>query len=164
MFHSPRKGSVEHTIHSVASDFTPMIPEKLPPANRKYKVPYFGGISKDGKTAYIDKDADLMMPWKGKKVDVTKYLVTHEHVEKTFLDKKHSYAFSHKLATHTEHASIAKDLGPDAPAAYEAFLKPQIARTEREHGDGTPPDLEMKPYGHTRLAHEIHEHHDGEEG
>jgi len=111
-----------------------------------YNVPLAGGSSKDGKTIYMDQAIPTTYTQRGGAiVDVTRYLRVHEYVEKRLIDAGNGYLASHGAATAVELAALQDD-GYDV-GQYDAFWsKWEKVAAKHKLGDGTPPDLELKPY------------------
>ena len=55
--------------------------------DRTHDIPYLAGYSQDGKTIYIDRHLPRKMAYKGRKIEVDRYLIMHEEVEKTLIDQ-----------------------------------------------------------------------------
>jgi hypothetical protein len=121
-----------------------------PVVSRQYEVPYLGGISKDGKTVYIDKGLPDVLP--KTQIPVDKYVALHERSEwwlmtRLGLDYLGDHQTGgHPFAVRIEHdALIADGFDPDA---YEdelaAFIKAD--ETERVSRETVPPDLFQGPY------------------
>jgi len=121
-----------------------------PTISRAYKIPYLGGISKDGKTVYLDENLPMELPKTG--VPVDKYLAIHERLEwwvmtRLGLDYLGDRSDGgHPLAVRAEHdALIADGYNPDA---YEDELAGYIKADESERitAADVPPDLFLGPY------------------
>lgn len=122
-----------------------------PVVSRQFKVPYLGGISKDGKTVYIDRDLPEVLPNTG--IPPDPYIARHERIEWWLMTRLGmDYAGlgdidgAHHFAVRYEHEGLVAD-GYD-PNAYEDELATYIK--EAEHGDlepdDVPPDLFLGPY------------------
>lgn len=116
--------------------------------DRDHSIGYAGGYSKDGKTIYVDSEIDTNFKLGGKKVDVIKFLVVHECVEKALMETYDlDYVPAHALATAAEDAVVAAIFGPAAVASYGKQWEAQIAKVTKrgEHPD-PPDDLDPRPY------------------
>jgi len=127
-------------LHKIVSNellSTPLI-------NRDYEVPYLAGYSKDGRFIYIDKRLPKFFKLKnGKVVDVDKYLMVHETVEKKLEDtKKYHYQYAHEKATGKEREAVEND-GIDW-GEYQTYMKKMVKKLINFSGP-TPPDLDLKP-------------------
>lgn len=121
---------------------------KRPNINRSFDLPFLAGYSRDGKTVYIDRHLPVNIAIGGKSVNVTPFLVTHEHTEKTVMDVLGlKYAPAHAIATEVEHEQVRRIC---SPTQYEAALKPYIKKDEIEKIRLIPPDLDLEPYLDTK--------------
>jgi hypothetical protein len=117
--------------------------------DRDHSIGLCGGYSEDGKTIYVDHNVDTEFTLNGKKVEVIKYLVVHECVEKALMDNYDlDYAQAHALATGAEDAVVASDFGPDAVKEYGKQWAKQIGKitSARKDNPAPPDDLDMRPY------------------
>lgn len=122
-----------------------------PVISRQHKVPYLGGISKDGKTVYIDRDLPETLPKTG--IPTDPYIAKHERSEWWLMTRlgmdylgQNGTDGAHHFAVRFEHNALkADDHDPDA---YEDELATYI--NEDEHDaigpDDVPPDLFLGPY------------------
>jgi hypothetical protein len=104
--------------------------------NRDYNVPLAAGSSKDGKTIYIDRSIPTTFD---------RYVSVHEFVEKRLLDGGIAYAPAHAAATAAELACV-KDDGVSIDDYDSFFDRWEKVAARHKLGDGTPPDLETRPY------------------
>src|SRR5437763_16878625 len=75
--------------------------------DRKHDVPYLAGYSKDGKTIYIDRHMPRSMKVKGREIDIDRFLILHEEVEKTLIDQLNlHYLHAHQIAARAEEAAV----------------------------------------------------------
>lgn len=125
--------------------------EGQPMISRQYKVPYLGGISKDGKTVYVDRDLPTELPNTG--IDPDKYIAKHERIEWWLMTRlgmdylgKNGADGAHHYAVRYEHDFLALD-GHDADA-YEDELATYIKEDEHANlrPDDLPSDLFLGPY------------------
>jgi len=116
--------------------------EKL---DRTHDIPYLAGYSVDGKTIYIDRHLPRTMAYKGRKVEVDRYLIMHEEVEKTLIDQLGlHYLHAHQIATRAEEAAVRADgiLWRD----YDRFMQKYVKHIGDERLKKVPEDLDLKPY------------------
>jgi len=113
--------------------------------DRTHDIPYLAGYSVDGKTIYIDRHLPRTMSYKGRKIEVDRYLIMHEEVEKTLIDQLDlHYLHAHQIATRAEEAAVRADgvLWRD----YDRFMQKYIKRIGDERLKKVPEDLDLKPY------------------
>lgn len=116
--------------------------EKL---DREHDIPYLAGYSVDGKTIYIDRHLPRTMTCKGRRIEVDRYLIMHEEVEKTLIDQLGlHYLHAHQIATRAEEAAVRADgiLWRD----YDRFMQRYVKRIGDERLKKVPEDLDLKPY------------------
>jgi hypothetical protein len=116
--------------------------EKL---DRTHDIPYLAGYSVDGNTIYIDRHLPRTMAYKGRKVEVDRYLIMHEEVEKTLIDQLGlHYLHAHQIATRAEEAAVRADgiLWRD----YDRFMQKYVKHIGDERLKKVPEDLDLKPY------------------
>jgi hypothetical protein len=108
---------------------------------KKYDIPYVAGYSKDGKRVYIDRHVEPKMNG----IDIAKYIVLHEHVEKSLMDLFNlKYQQAHHIALSIEHASVIED-GVDWDA-YSKHIDKYTKKLSHEDLTHSPPDLDLSPY------------------
>jgi hypothetical protein len=113
--------------------------------DRTHDIPYLAGYSVDGKTIYIDRHLPRTMAHKGRKVEVDRYLIMHEEVEKTLIDQLGlHYLHAHQIATRAEEAAVRADgiLWRD----YDRFMQKYVKHIGDERLTKVPADLDLKPY------------------
>jgi hypothetical protein len=113
--------------------------------DRAHDVPYLAGYSVDGKTIYIDRHLPRKMTYKGRKIEVDRYLIMHEEVEKTLIDQLGlHYLHAHQIATRAEEAAVRADgiLWRD----YDRFMQKYVKHIGDEKLTKVPADLDLKPY------------------
>ncbi len=75
--------------------------------DRSHDVPYLAGYSQDGKTIYIDRHLPRVFRYRGRDIEVDRYLVMHEEVEKTLIDQLGlHYLHAHQIALRAEQAAV----------------------------------------------------------
>jgi len=110
-----------------------------------HDVPYLAGYSQDGETIYIDRHLPRTMNYKGRKIEVDRYLIMHEEVEKTLIDQLGlHYLHAHQIATRAEEAAVRADgiLWRD----YDRFMQKYVKHIGDERLVRVPEDLDLKPY------------------
>jgi hypothetical protein len=113
--------------------------------DRTHDIPYLAGYSQDGQTIYIDRHLPRTMAYKGRKVEVDRYLIMHEEVEKTLIDQLGlHYLHAHQIATRAEEAAVRADgiLWRD----YDRFMQKYVKKIGDESLSKVPEDLDLKPY------------------
>jgi hypothetical protein len=113
--------------------------------DRSHDVPYLAGYSVDGKTIYIDRHLPRTMIYKGRKIEVDRYLIMHEEVEKTLIDQLGlHYLHAHQIATRAEEAAVRADgiLWRD----YDRFMQKHVKSVGDERLTKVPEDLDLRPY------------------
>jgi len=113
--------------------------------DRTHDIPYLAGYSVDGGTIYIDRHLPRTMNYKGRKVEIERYLIMHEEVEKTLIDQLGlHYLHAHQIATRAEEAAVRADgiLWRD----YDRFMQKYVKHIGDERLSKVPADLDLKPY------------------
>jgi len=113
--------------------------------DRTHDVPYLAGYSVDGQTIYIDRHLPRTMSYRGRKIEVDRYLIMHEEVEKTLIDQLGlHYLHAHQIATRAEEAAVRADdiLWRD----YDRFMQKYVKHIGDERLQKVPADLDLKPY------------------
>ena len=113
--------------------------------DRDHDIPYLAGYSLDGKTIYIDRHLPRTFEYKGRTIQVDRYLILHEEVEKTLIDQLGlHYLHAHQIATRAEEAAVRADhIGWHE---YDAFMQKYIKEIGSELLTKVPADLDFKPY------------------
>ena len=113
--------------------------------DRRHDVPYLAGYSQDGATIYIDRHLPRILMLRGRKIEVDRYLVLHETVEKTLIDQLGlHYQHAHQIALRAEEAAVLGDhIGW---STYDRFMQRYIKRIGDERLVRVPKDLDLKPY------------------
>jgi hypothetical protein len=119
-----------------------------------YDIPYVAGYNISGGTIYIDKDMPLSLVIGGDNVDVTKYLMLHEIVEKSILKStKVSYQDAHQIALRTERDAVINDgISWDE---YNSKMEKYISAIGNKENNNLPLDLDLKPYTDERDVVEL---------
>lgn len=110
-----------------------------------YDIPYVAGYSQDGKTVYVDKHLPRYFTLDGNRVDITKYIVLHEAVEKSILEwYEVPYQIAHQVALSAEKSAVELD-GHDWEKYNDECLK-YIDQIDVENLISVPKDLDLQPY------------------
>lgn len=113
--------------------------------DREHDIPYLAGYSKDGKTIYIDRHLPKSFTFRGRTVEVDRFLILHEEVEKTLIDQLGlHYLHAHQIATRAEEAAVNAER--ITWKAYDRFMQKYVKSIGDEHLEKVPADLDLKPY------------------
>lgn len=113
--------------------------------DREHDIPYLAGYSQDGKTIYIDRHLPRSFTFRGRSIDVDRFLILHEEVEKTLIDQLGlHYLHAHQIATRAEEAAVhAQRI---TWKAYDRFMQKYVKAIGDERLRKVPADLDLKPY------------------
>lgn len=113
--------------------------------DRQHDIPYLAGYSLDGTVIYIDRHLPRWFSFRGKRIEVDRYLILHEEVEKTLIDQLDlHYLHAHQIATRAEQAAVRAD-GIEW-RAYDRFMQDYVKQIGDERLEKLPADLDLKPY------------------
>ena len=113
--------------------------------DRRHDVPYLAGYSLDGGTIYIDRHLPRTMNYKGRKIEVDRFLIMHEEVEKTLIDQLGlHYLHAHQIATRAEQAAVRA--AGTTWRDYDRFMQKYVKTIGDERLTKVPKDLDLKPY------------------
>ncbi len=113
--------------------------------DRTHDVPYLAGYSVDGKTIYIDRHLPPSFTYRGRTIEVDRFLIMHEEVEKTLIDQLDlHYLHAHQIATRAEEAAVRA--ARISWRAYDRFMQKYVKRVGDERLQKVPLDLDLKPY------------------
>ncbi|GFZ95158.1 hypothetical protein [Dyella caseinilytica] len=113
--------------------------------DRKHDIPYLAGYSQDGKTIYIDRHLPESFTFRGRTVEVDRFLILHEEVEKTLIDQLDlHYLHAHQIATRAEEAAVHAH--GVTWKAYDRFMQKYVKSIGDERLSKVPVDLDLKPY------------------
>jgi len=113
--------------------------------DRQHDIPYLAGYSLDGKIIYIDRHLPQTFRFRGRDIEVDRYLILHEEVEKTLIDQLGlHYLHAHQIATRAEQAAIRTDR--ISWRDYDRFMQKYVKRIGDERLSKVPADLDLKPY------------------
>ena len=113
--------------------------------DRSHDVPYLAGYSMDGKTIYIDRHLPTRFEYRGRTIEVDRFLIMHEEVEKTLIDQLGlHYLHAHQIATRAEEAAVRAQR--ISWRAYDRFMQKYVKSVGDEGLKKVPKDLDLKPY------------------
>ena len=113
--------------------------------DRSHDIPYLAGYSMDGKTIYIDRHLPTSFKYRGRTIDVDRFLIMHEEVEKTLIDQLDlHYLHAHQIATRAEEAAVRAER--ISWHAYDRFMQKYVKSVGDERLKKVPKDLDLKPY------------------
>jgi len=113
--------------------------------DRSHDVPYLAGYSMDGKTIYIDRHLPTSFTYRGRTVEVDRFLIMHDEVEKTLIDQLDlHYLHAHQIATRAEEAAVRAER--ISWHAYDRFMQKYVKSVGDERLKKVPKDLDLKPY------------------
>ena len=113
--------------------------------DRSHDIPYLAGYSMDGKTIYIDRHLPASFKYRGRTIDVDRFLIMHEEVEKTLIDQLDlHYLHAHQIATRAEEAAVRAER--ISWHAYDRFMQKYVKSVGDERLKKVPKDLDLKPY------------------
>lgn len=118
---------------------------RLKKLDREHDIPYLAGYSQDGKTIYIDRHLPKSFTFRGRTVEVDRFLILHEEVEKTLIDQLGlHYLHAHQIATRAEEAAVNAERV--TWKAYDRFMQKYVKSIGDERLTKVPADLDLKPY------------------
>lgn len=110
-----------------------------------FKVPYIGGISKDGKTVYGDRRFPWMQVIQGKHINFSRIVAVHERFEWWLVHNLGmKYDPAHIWANTAE--SLAVEAEGITYKQYDYPFPKWLKVTEKGPFDDLPPDLDPYPY------------------
>jgi len=113
--------------------------------DREHDIPYLAGYSQDGKTIYIDRHLPKNFTFRGRTIEVDRFLILHEEVEKTLIDQLGlHYLHAHQIATRAEEAAV--NAQRVTWKAYDRFMQKYVKSVGDERLRKVPADLDLKPY------------------
>ncbi|GGY24698.1 hypothetical protein GCM10008098_17880 [Rhodanobacter panaciterrae] len=113
--------------------------------DREHDIPYLAGYSQDGKTIYIDRHLPKSFTFRGRTIEVDRFLILHEEVEKTLIDQLGlHYLHAHQIATRAEEAAVNAER--ITWKAYDRFMQKYVKSIGDERLSKVPADLDLKPY------------------
>lgn len=113
--------------------------------DREHDIPYLAGYSRDGKTIYIDRHLPRSFIFRGRSIEVDRFLILHEEVEKTLIDQLDlHYLHAHQIATRAEEAAVRAQRV--TWKAYDRFMQKYVKSVGDERLRDVPLDLDLKPY------------------
>ncbi len=113
--------------------------------DRTWDIPYLAGYSRDGKTIFIDRHLPKSFMANGKRIYVDQFLILHEAVEKSLLNKLGLiYQMAHQIALRAEEAAVRA--AGVSWREYDRFMQDFIKEAGDERLTRIPLDLDIKPY------------------
>lgn len=113
--------------------------------DRAHDIPYLAGYSQDGKTIYIDRHMPTSFEVKGRTVETDRFLILHEEVEKTLIDRLGlHYLHAHQIALRAEEAAVRAAGIPWRD--YDRFMQKYVKEFGDERLTKVPGNLDTKPY------------------
>lgn len=113
--------------------------------DREHDIPYLAGYSRDSKTIYIDRHLPKSFTFRGRTIEVDRFLILHEEVEKTLIDQLDlHYLHAHQIATRAEEAAV--NAQRVTWKAYDRFMQKYVKSIGDERLQKVPADLDLKPY------------------
>jgi len=110
-----------------------------------HDIPYLAGYSHDGRTIYLDRHLPKTFTSRGRRVNVTRFLVLHEAVEKSLLMMLGlHYQHAHQIALRAEEAAV--NAAGVSWRDYDRFMQDYIKEAGDESLSRLPLDLDIKPY------------------
>lgn len=119
---------------------------KMRRIDQTHDIPYVAGYSRDGKTLYLDHELPDTIEIGGKDVDISRYILLHEEVEKALEDELNlAYLHAHQIALRAELDAVKAD-GVDWQAYNTKTLALCARIGARKSYPNCPKDLDMRPY------------------
>ncbi|MCA1819892.1 MAG: hypothetical protein LC620_07595 [Halobacteriales archaeon] len=113
--------------------------------DRRHDVPYLGGISRDARRLYLDKDAPRTFPSRGGRAQILPFIAVHEMVEDALMDRFGlAYQPAHVIGKMAE-KSVVEAMGHKW-SEYQRFNERIAAECERKEDLRPPRDLDLRPY------------------
>lgn len=113
--------------------------------DRNHDIPYLAGYSVDGRTIYIDRHMPRMFKFRGRKIEVDRFLILHEEVEKALIDRLGlHYLHAHQIATRAEQAAVRA--AGISWREYDRFMQKYIKIVGDERLKKVPADLDLSMY------------------
>ena len=110
-----------------------------------HDIPYVAGYSNDGQTVFIDRHLPRTFRYQGRSVAVERYLIVHEEVEKTLIDRLGlDYLHAHEIATRAEKAAVCA--AHISWQSYDRFMQHYVRVMHDKPLSRIPADLDLTPY------------------
>jgi len=141
----PNEKHAAHLARLMANANLKALMAAHPRVDRSYDLPFLSGYSNNGRTIYVDRHFPQTVRVADRELDVTPFLIAHEHLEKSIMDCiDHDYETAHAFATTLEYEGVrAAGL---TPLQYEQAIKPYVKGNDFEKLQRIPPDLDLTPY------------------
>jgi hypothetical protein len=118
---------------------------RLARLDREHDIPYLAGYSKDGTIIYIDRHMPTAFTHKGRTVETDRFLILHEEVEKTMIDRLNlHYLHAHQIATRVEKEAVTAC--GISWTDYDDFMQANVKYVGDKRLSKVPADLDLKPY------------------
>ncbi len=118
---------------------------RLKKLDRDHDIPYLAGYSRDGTIIYIDRHMPTMFKHKGRTIETDRFLILHEEVEKTMIDRLNlHYLHAHQIATRVERDAVVA-CGINW-SDYDDFMQENVKYVGDKRLTKVPADLDLKPY------------------
>jgi hypothetical protein len=118
---------------------------RLTRLDREHDIPYLAGYSRDGTIIYIDRHMPTAFTHKGRTVETDRFLILHEEVEKTMIDRLNlHYLHAHQIATRVEKEAVTA-CGVSW-SDYDDFMQENVKYVGDKRLTKVPADLDLKPY------------------
>ncbi|MEO9214662.1 MAG: hypothetical protein ABI227_03285 [Rhodanobacter sp.] len=122
-----------------------VILRRLKKLDREHDIPFLAGYSRDGKTIYIDRYLPKSFTFRDRPIEVDRFLILHEEVEKTLIEQLGlHYLHAHQIAIRAEEAAVNAER--ITWTAYDRFMQKYVKSIDDERMTRVPADLELKPY------------------
>lgn len=119
---------------------------KMRHIDQTHDIPYVAGYSRDGKTLYLDREVPNSIEISGKDVDICRYILLHEEIEKALEDELQlAYLHAHQIALRAELDAVKAD-GVDWQAYNEKTIALCNRIGARKSYPNCPKDLDLTPY------------------
>jgi hypothetical protein len=143
----------ENISEAALADVVTALLRRVGKIERRYDIPYIAGYSRDGSTVYIDRHKPRSFAYRGRRVQIDRFLITHEVVEKALLDGLHlHYLHAHQIALRIEQAAVCA--AGISWREYNRFTKAHEKKICDERVVRVPSDLDLTPY---REEHDLPE-------
>jgi hypothetical protein len=118
---------------------------RLTKLDRDHDIPYLAGYSIDGTIIYIDRHMPRDFTHKGRTVETDRFLILHEEVEKTMIDRLNlHYLHAHQIATRVEKEAVTAC--GISWSDYDDFMQENVKYVGDKRLTKVPADLDLKPY------------------
>ncbi|MBV9245687.1 MAG: hypothetical protein JO366_12830 [Methylobacteriaceae bacterium] len=150
---TPAPGRLDAEVHTdsedlsdaVMGDLVRAILARVKKVDRDHDIPYIAGYSQSGEIIYIDRDLPKSFLHDGKRVQIDRFVVIHETIEKALLDELGlHYVHAHQAAMRVERGAV--EAAGVNWSAYDRFTKERGKMIGDKRLTRVPPDLDLTPY------------------